>query len=86
METQQLVELRKQMILEGEELHGFVRTEQALAREERGLIREDAKAEKERMDANAEKERIDAMEDAERIRTHEEDMFHLPIEADGIRR
>ena len=77
METQQLVELRKQMILEGKELHGFVRTEQALAREERRLIREDAKAEK---------ERIDAMEEAERIRTHEEDMLHLQIEADSIRR
>ena len=44
METQQLVDLGKQMNLEGEELREFVRAEQALARQERrkmkrGLLR-----------------------------------------------
>ena len=49
METQQLVDLGKQMNLEGKELLRFVVAELALAREKRALIREEARAEKERI-------------------------------------
>ena len=43
METQQLVDLGKQINLEGEELREFVRAEHALARDERIRIREEKK-------------------------------------------
>ena len=76
METQQLVELGKQMNMEGEELHGFVRVEQALAREERALIREEAKKEA---------VRIAAMEEAEGIRQHEKEVLRVQLESDRIR-
>ena len=75
METQQLVDLGKQMNLAGEELHEFVRAEQALARDERIRIREENKEDEARI-----------AEEAERIRKHEEEMFHLRIEAAIIRR
>ena len=75
METQQLVDLGKQMNLAGEELHEFVRAEQALARDEIIRIREEKKEDEARI-----------AEEAERIRKHEEEMFHLRIEADIIRR
>ena len=95
METQQLVDVGKQMNLEGEELRKFVLAEQALARDEIIRIREDKKEEavriagKEeavRIAAKEEAVRIAAMEEAERIRQHEKEMFHLQIEADRIRR
>ena len=77
METQQLVDLGKQMNLEGEERREFVWAEQALARDEKIRIREEKKEDE---------ERIVAMEEVERIRQHEKEMFHLQIEADRIRR
>ena len=57
METQQLLDLGKQMNLE-EELRAFVRAEQALARDEIIRIREKKKEDE---------ARIAAMEEAERI-------------------
>ena len=45
--------LGKQINLEGEELHGFVRAEQALAREEIALIREEKMEEEARIAAEA---------------------------------
>ena len=70
METQQLVNLGKQINLEGEELHGFVRAEQALAREERALIREEKREEETRIAAEA--ERVAAKEEAVTIAAKEE--------------
>ena len=64
METQQLIDLGKQMNLEGEELREFVRAEQELARDEIIRIRE----EKKEYEA-----RIAAMEEAERIRQHKKE-------------
>ena len=70
METQQLVDLGKQMNLEGEERHGFVRAEQALARYERALIGEEKRGEEARIAAEA--ERIAAKEEVVRIDANEE--------------
>ena len=64
METQQLVDLGKQMNLEGEKLREFVRAEQALARDEIIRIREEKKEDE---------ARIAAMEEAERIRQHKKE-------------
>ena len=76
METQQLVDLGKQINLEGEELREFVRAEQALARDERIRIREEKKEDE---------ARIAAMEEAERIRQHEKEVLRIQVEADRIR-
>ena len=80
------------MNLEGEELHGFVRAELALAREERALIREENMEEDARIAAEAEMivakdeaVRIAAMEEAERIRQHETEVLRIQVEADRIR-
>ena len=80
MDTQQLVELGKQMNLEGEKLCEYVRAEQAIARDERmriSLEKKEARMadieDEERIAAKAEKERIAAIEDAERIRQHEKE-------------
>ena len=134
MEIQRLIDLGKQMHLEGEKLCEFVLAQQAVARDERIRISQEkkesriaAKAEKERIAAiededriaaKAEKERITAMEEEEkirqrkkedeassaekaarirrheeedeeekeRVRRHEEEMCHLRMEADNIRR
>ena len=120
MEIQRLIDLGKQINLEGEKLCEFVLAQQAVARDERIRISQEkkeariaAKAEKERIAAiededriaaKAEKERITAMEEEEkirqrkkedeassaekaaRIRRHEEEMCHLRMEADNIRR
>ena len=80
METQQLVDLGKQMNLEAEDLREFVRAEQAVARDEIIRIREEKKEgeariaameEAKRISAMEEAKRISAMEEAERIRQHE---------------
>ena len=84
MEIQRLIDLGKQMNLEGEQLCEFVLAQQAVARDERIRISQEkkeariaAKAEKERIAAiededriavKAEKERITAMEEEEKIR------------------
>ena len=84
MEIQRLIDLGKQMNLEGEKLCEFVLAQQAVARDERIRISQEtkeariaAKAEKERIAAiededriaaKAEKERITAMEEEEKIR------------------
>ena len=80
MDTQQLVELGKQMNLEGEKLCEYVRAEQAIARDEImriSLEKKEARMtdieDEERIAAKAEKERIAAIEDAERIRQHEKE-------------
>ena len=70
METQQLVDLGKQMNLEGEELREFVRAEQALARDEIIRIREENKEEEAKI--------------AERIRQHEKEVLPIQLEADRI--
>ena len=51
METQQLLDLGKQMHLEGEKLREFVRAEQALARDESICIREEKKEDEARIAA-----------------------------------
>ena len=73
METQQLVDLGKQMNLEGEELREFVRAEQALTRDERIRIREEKKEDDARIAAMEEAERIAAMEEAGRIGQHKKE-------------
>ena len=96
METQQLVDLGKQMNLEGEELGEFVRAKQALAGDERIRIREEKKedeariaameeAERIRQHKKEDEERIAAMEEAERIRQHEKEVLRIQVEADRIR-
>ena len=84
METQQLIDLGKQMNLEGEKLREFVRAEQALARDEIIRIREEKKedeariaameeAERIRQHKKEDEERIAAMEEAERIGQHKKE-------------
>ena len=84
METQQLLDLGKQMNLEGEKLREFVRAEQALARDEIIRMREEKKedeariaameeAERIRQHKKEDEERIAAMEEAERIRQHKKE-------------
>ena len=90
METQQLVDLGKQMNLEGEELREFVRAEQALARDERIRIREKKKEDEVRIAAMEEAERIrqHKKEDEERIRQHKkeyEERIAAMEEAERIR-
>ena len=92
MDTQQLVELGKQMNLEGEKLCEYVRAEQAIAKDEIIPISREKKEERmaaiedeERIAAKAEKERIAAMEEAERIRQHEKDVLRIQAESDRIR-
>ena len=88
METQRLVDMAKQMNLEGKEVIEFFRAERALAMERRirisqekkeARIAEEAerarqykKEDDERIAAKAEKERIAAIEDDERIATEAE--------------
>ena len=72
METQQLLDVGKQMNLEGEELRKFVLAEQALARDEIICIREDKKEEAVRIAAKEEAVRIAAKEEAVRIAAKEE--------------
>ena len=77
METQRLVDLAKQMNLEGNEVIEFVRAERALAMKRRIRISQEKKEariaeaveedKEERIAAKAEKERIAAIEDDERI-------------------
>ena len=96
METQQLVDLGKQMNLEGEELREFVRAELALARDEIIRIREENKEEEANIAAMEEadgirqhkkedEERNAAMKEAERIRQHEKEVLRIQLEADRIR-
>ena len=92
MDTQQLVELGKQMNLEGEKLCEYVRAEQAIARDERmriSLEKKEARMadieDEERIAAKAEKERIAEKEEAERIRQHEKDILRIQAESDRIR-
>ena len=70
MELQRLVELGKQMNLNGQYLLEFVQAKQALARDERIRISQEKK--EARIAAKAEKERIAAIEDDERIATEAE--------------
>ena len=72
METQQLLDLGKQMNLEGEKLREFVRAEQALARDEIIRLREEKKEDEARIAAMEEAKRIAAMEEAKRIAAMEE--------------
>ena len=77
METQRLVDLAKQMNLEGKEVIEFFRAERALAMKRRIRISQEKKEariaeaveedKEERIAAKAEKERIAAIEDSERI-------------------
>ena len=67
METQRLVDLAKQMNLEGKEVIKFFRAERALAMERRIRISQEKKEDDERIAAKAEQERIAAIEDEERI-------------------
>ena len=77
METQRLVDLAKQMNLEGKEVIEFFRAERALAMKRRIRISQEKKEariaeaveedKEERIAAKAEKERIAAIEDDERI-------------------
>ena len=67
METQRLVDLAKQMNLEGKEVIEFFRAERALAMERRIRISQEKKEDDERIAAKAEQERIAAIEDEERI-------------------
>ena len=67
METQRLVDLAKQMNLEGKEVIEFFRAERALAMERRICISREKKEDDERIAAKAEQERIAAIEDEERI-------------------
>ena len=66
METQRLVDLAKQMNLEGKEVIVFFRAERALAMERRIRISQEKKEDDERIAAKAEQERIAAI-DEERI-------------------
>ena len=74
----------KQINLEGEKLHGFVRAEHTLAREETALIREEKMEEEARIAAeavrNAAKEeavRNAALEEADRIRQHDTGVLRI---------
>ena len=86
METRRLVDLGKQTNLAGKELLEFVRTKQALARDERIRFREEKKRDESRIAEEAARIWRHKTEDEERIRKHEKEMCHLRIEADNIRR
>ena len=86
METRRLVDLGKQTNLAGKELLEFVRTKQALARDERIRFREEKKRDEARIAEEAARIWRHKTEDEERIRKHEKEMCHLRIEADNIRR
>ena len=82
METRRLVELGKQMNLEGEKLWEFVRTKRALARDEiirisqekkEIRIREEKKRGEARIAEEAERARQRKKEDEARIRRHKEE-------------
>ena len=80
------------MNLVGEELHEFVRAEQALAREERVRIRAEKKEDEARIAAEAvmiaakdEADMIAAMEESERIGHHDKEVTRIQVEADRIR-
>ena len=63
----------------------MVRTEQALAREERALTREETKAEAVRIAAREEAVRNVAKEQSEVIRPYEKKVLQMQLEADRIR-
>ena len=86
METRRLVDLGKQMNLAGKELLEFVRTKQALARDERFRFREEKKEDEARIAEEAARIWRHKTADEERIRKQEKEMCHLRIEADNIRR
>ena len=92
METRRLVDLGKQMNLAGKELLEFVRTKQALARDEIIRFREEKKRDEARIAEEAERARHHKKEDdekiaaeAERIRQHKkEDEARIAEEAARI--
>ena len=86
METRRLVDLGKHMNLAGKVLLEFVRTKQALARDERIRFRQHKKEDEARMAQEAARIWRHKTEDEERIRKHEKEICHLRIEADNIRR
>ena len=75
MEIQQLADVGRLLNLAGEELHTFIRTEQALAGDERIRVREERKEDDKMMAAEAEKLRLHKLEDEERIRQHEKEVL-----------
>ena len=85
MEIQQLADAGRLLNLAGEELHTFIRTEQALARDEIIRLREERKEDDKMMAAEAEKLRLHKLEDEERIRQHEKEVLLIQVEADRIR-
>ena len=92
METRRLVDLGKQMNLAGKELLEFVRTKQALARDEIIRFREEKKRDEARIAEEADRARHHKKEDdekiaaeAERIRQHKkEDEARIAEEAARI--
>ena len=70
-EIQHLADVGRLLNLAGEGLHTFIRTEQALARDERIRVREERKEDDKMMAAKAEKLRLHKLEDEERIRQHD---------------
>ena len=77
MEIQQLADVGRLLNLAGEELHTFIRTEQALARHESIRVREEKKDDDQKMAAEVEKIRQQRKEDdkmmaaeAEKLRIH----------------
>ena len=87
MDTQRLIELGKEMSLEGEDLRAFVRQEQEAAREERASVRQEAReveeaAAKQRHEEAAAKQRH---EEAAAKHQHEKEMLTLQLEADRLR-
>ena len=85
METQQLLDLGKHIILEGGKLREFVRAEKALARDEIIRIREERKEDEARIAAMEEAKRIAVMEEEERIRQHDKEVVRIQVEGDRIR-
>ena len=82
-DTQRLIELGKEMSLEGEDLRAFVRQEQEAAREERASVRQEtaAKQQHEHEEAAAKQQH----EEAAAKRQHEKEMLTLQLEADRLR-
>ena len=85
MEIQQLAGVGRLLNMEGEELHNFIRTEQALAREERIRVREEKKEDDEKMAAEVERIRQQRMEDEDMIRQHVKEVLLIQVAADRIR-
>ena len=96
MDTQRLIELGKEMSLEGEDLRAFVRQEQEAAREERASVRQEAReveeaAAKQRHEEAAAKQQHEEAaakqrhEEATAKQQHEKEMLTLQLEADRLR-